>query len=71
MADERLVIPAARVISDKAEVAAKAVFYEQGRDGVIYARYKKLDVLLKMNGDKSDLDVIKVREKFDGYQLAQ
>ena len=70
LADERLAIPSARVISDKAEVAAKAVFYEAGRDGVIYARYKKLDVLLKMDGDKNNLDVIKVRKKFDAYKLA-
>ena len=61
----------ARVLSDKAEIGAKAVIYETGRDGMIYARYKKLDVVLKMQGEKSNLDVFKAREKFDEYRLGQ
>ncbi len=69
LADNRLEIPDAKVLSDKAEVAAKAVFYETGRDGMIYARYRKLDVVLKMTGEKSNLDVFNAREKFDQYEL--
>ena len=38
---------------------------------MIYARYKKLDVVLKMEGEKSNLDVFKAREKFDEYRLGQ
>lgn len=61
-------IPHAQVISDKAELAAKVVFSPAGRTGVVYARYEKLDVLLKMTGQKSNLDVINVREKYDSYR---
>ncbi len=69
LADNRLEVDDARLLSDKAELSAKAVFYPSGRDGMIYARYRKLDVLLKMAGGKSNLDVFRAREKFDAYQL--
>ena len=64
-----VVIPHASILSDKAEAAAKVAFTPDARIGMIYARYKKLDVLLKLMGQKQNLDVIKVREKFDNYQL--
>ena len=67
--DKRLQVDKARVLSDKAELAAKAVFYQTGRDGVIYARYRKLDLLLKMTGEKGNLDVFRAREKFEAYRL--
>jgi hypothetical protein len=70
LADNRLAVSDARVLSDKAEVGAKAVFYQTGRDGMIYARYQKLDLVLKMAGQDSNLDVFKAREKFDAYDLA-
>ncbi len=67
--DDQVLVPHAQVNSDTAEVAAKVLFHPGGRDGVVYARYKKLDVLLKMMGKDSDLDVIKVREKYDVYPV--
>jgi hypothetical protein len=69
LADNRLSITDAMVESDEAEIAAKAVFYETGRDGMIYARYRKLDFVLKMEGESSNLDVIRARQTFDQYQL--
>ena len=69
LADNRLTVSNARVTSDKAEVAAKAVFYETGRDGVIYARYKKLDATLKMSGEKTKLELFGAREKFEEYGI--
>ena len=67
LADNTVIIPMARVISDKAELAAKARIAGESRDGVIYARYKKLDALLRITGGRKNLEVIKVREKFDNY----
>lgn len=64
-----VVIPQANIISDEAEVAAKVAFTPDNRTGMIYARYKKLDVLLKLLGQKQDMDIIKVRDKFDSYEL--
>ena len=64
-----VVIPQANITSDEAEGAAKVAFTPDNRNGMIYARYKKLDVLLKLLGQKQDMDIIKVREKFDSYEL--
>lgn len=70
LVNDTLVVEQAQVLSDKAELGAKAVFYEGGRDGVIYARYEKLDMVLKMQGQESNIDVIRARRTFDAYQLA-
>ena len=69
VADQRIVIPLARVVSDKAEVATKAVFYPEGRKGLMYARYNKLEILLRMADRNSKLDALRAREKFDAYQV--
>lgn len=69
MANERVEIPHAHAISDHIEVGAKAVITEQNRDGVIYFRYKKADALLKITDGKKRLDIFKVREKYENYQL--
>ncbi|QFU77385.1 hypothetical protein EY643_17890 [Halioglobus maricola] len=71
VANNRLTVPAAQVASDKAEVAAKVVFYPGGRDGVIYLRYKKLDSVVEMAGEESEFKLRKAREKFDAYELEQ
>jgi hypothetical protein len=69
IADGKVVIPRAFVTSDKAEVATKAVFQGGKRTGVVYARYNKLDMLIRTRDGDRNLDVINVREKFDDYQL--
>jgi hypothetical protein len=69
LSEGRFTIPLAYVDSEIAEVAAKAEFHRGERNGLVYARYKKFDLLLKRLNGKRDLDVIKVREKFDRYQL--
>ncbi|MEH6583365.1 MAG: hypothetical protein V7754_15620 [Halioglobus sp.] len=69
LSDGRFTIPLAYVTSDTAEVAAKAVFSGGNSNGVIYARYNKLDLLLKTKDGNRNLDIINVREKFDRYEL--
>ena len=69
LSDNRLKVSDAQVLSDKAEVAVKAVFYETGSDGVIYVRYRKLDAVLKMDGPESNLDVLGARQTFEQYRL--
>lgn len=64
-------IPLAYVNSEKAEVAVKATFYDGERDGVVYARFKKLDALLKRENGKRKVVVTKSREKFDQYQIPE
>lgn len=69
MADNQIVIPYMHVISDNAEAGFKAVISEQSRDGMIYFRYKKFNTLLKIKDGKKNLDLIRVRQKFDEYQV--
>ncbi len=68
MADDAIVIPMARIVSDRAEIRAKGIIQGESRDGMIYARYDTLDALLKLSGGRKNLDVIKVRETFDAYR---
>jgi len=67
VADRQLTIPNAFLDSDNIEFGAKGIFAGEKRDAVIYARYKKLDILLKMSNDKKNIDVIRTRRKFDDY----
>ena len=69
VANEQLVIPLAHAISDNIEVGAKASISEKRRDGVIYARYKKLDAIIKITQGNKNTDVIKAREKYDNYRV--
>jgi hypothetical protein len=69
MSDNQLRVTDAQVLSDKAEVAVKALFYEKGSDGVVYVRYRKLDAVLKMDGEESNLDVLGARQTFEQYRL--
>ncbi|KZX60477.1 hypothetical protein A3709_11790 [Halioglobus sp. HI00S01] len=71
LAENRLCIPHSVLISDKAEVAAKAMFSADGREGMIYARYKKLQATMEMLGDETKVKLRKARERFDEYTLAQ
>ena len=69
LSEGQLTIPMAFVDSERAEVAVKAEFYRGDRNGVVYARFKKIDALLKRVDGKRKVDLIKSREKFDAYQL--
>jgi hypothetical protein len=37
---------------------------------MIYARYKKLDAVIKVSGGKRNIDLIRARGKYDDYQAA-
>ena len=62
-------VPLAYVDSEKAEVGIKATFFEGEREGMVYARYKTLDTLVKRFNGKRDVDIIKSRKKFEEYVL--
>jgi hypothetical protein len=69
MANERVAIPHARATSDNIEVEAKGVITAESRNGVIYVRYKNADALLKIRNGKKSLDILRVRQKFEDYQV--
>lgn len=67
--DERVVIPHAQVTSDTIDVAAKVSVTEQVDEGVLYARYKKLDALVRITDGKKRLELTRALEKYQEYQL--
>jgi len=67
MQQQQIVFPRAFAGSDKIDIGAKGVITEQSRDGVIFARYRKLKGLLKIRDGKRSFDLIKAQEKFEDY----
>jgi hypothetical protein len=68
IADNQIFIPVAHAVSDTIEVGAKGRISEKDRDGVVYARYKKLDAVIKVSDGRKNTDLIRAREKYDEYQ---
>jgi hypothetical protein len=65
--DQIIVIPYAFASSDKIDVGAKGIISADARDGVLYARFRKLHGILQIKKGKRNLDIIKARKKFDEY----
>ena len=67
MRKNQIIFPYAFAGSDKIDVGAKGVITREARDGVVFARYRKLKGLLKIHDGKRNFDVIKAQKKFDAY----
>jgi len=67
MALGQVVIPYAFVGSGKVDVGVKGTFDRHNRDGVFYARYRKLKGLLKIKDGKRNFDIFRARKQFDEY----
>ncbi|HEY5776276.1 MAG TPA: hypothetical protein VIS57_09335 [Xanthomonadales bacterium] len=65
----RLTIPTASMDSNNIELGAKAIIDKNLRSGMIYARYKKLDIVVKIADGKKNIDLLRARRKFNEYQL--
>jgi hypothetical protein len=65
----RLTIPTASMDSDNIELGAKGVIDKDLRNGIVYARYKKLDIVVKFSDGKRNIDLLGARRKFDAYQM--
>ena len=64
---QQMVFPHAFAGSDRIDIGAKGIITEQSRDGVIFARFRKLKGLLKIRDGKRNFDVIQAQKKFDEY----
>jgi hypothetical protein len=71
IANRKIMIPNAFMDSDNIEFGIKADIDEVIKNGVIYARYKKLDIVVKISDGKRNIDVFRARRKFDDYQLSR
>ena len=67
MQQEQILIPYAFVASDKIDVGAKGIIDARTREGMFFARFKKLKGLLKIRDGKRNFDIINARKKFDEY----
>ncbi len=70
LANDQLKIFQAAVVSDNIEAAVKGTLGRDSRDAMVYLRYKKADGLIKLRDGGWNLDILKVREKFDAYRVA-
>jgi hypothetical protein len=66
--DRRLLIPSSTIAGGEIEVAAKARIEESGNRGMLYGRFRRLEALIRFENGKRNLDVLRVRRKFDAYQ---
>lgn len=66
--DRSLLIPSSTIAGGDVEVAAKAWIEEAGNQGMLYARFRGVDALIRFENGKRNLDLFRVREKFDAYQ---
>jgi len=67
MANDHIIMPYAFWDSDNIGFGAKGVIDETLHNGVVCARYKKLDIVVKIAEGKKNIDLIRARGKFDEY----
>jgi hypothetical protein len=64
----QLIIPRAFVSSDKVDAGAKGIMAEDFTDGVFYARFRKLDAIVKIKNGKRNIDIQGARKTFNNYK---
>lgn len=67
IARERALVPFALVGSDKIDVGAKGLVDATGREGIFYARFRKLQGIVKVKDGEKNFDILGARKTFDAY----
>ena len=67
----KIIIPYAFINSDNIDFGAKGVIDKELRNGIIYARYKLLDLVVKISDGKKNMDLFGSKNKFKEYQVDQ
>jgi hypothetical protein len=67
IAPDRILIPYAFCGSDDIDVGAKGLITPESREGVFYARWKKLHGILKVRDGNRNFDILNAREKFEDF----
>lgn len=68
---DKVLVPYAFAGSDEIDVGAKGVANAATREGVVYARFKKLHGILKLKDGKRSFDIIQAKRKFQAYAPGQ
>jgi hypothetical protein len=71
VADDRILVPNALAGSDKIDVGAKALVTKANREGIFYARFRKLKGILKLRNGERNFDLLRARKTFDAYVPGQ
>jgi hypothetical protein len=66
-----VVVPYAVAGSDKIDVGAKGFINAETREGIFFARFRKLSGILKVRDGERNFDIIGARKKFDAYSPGQ
>ena len=67
MENRQIIIPHAFTSSDKIDAGAKGIINAESAEGIFYARFRKLDAVLKIRNGKRNIDIIGARKKFNEY----
>ena len=65
--DDQVVIPYAFATSDKIDIGAKGLFTRDGREGIFFARYRKLRGIMKIKDDRRSFNIINATKTFEAY----
>jgi hypothetical protein len=64
----RALLPYAMVGSDKIDVGAKGLADAKTREGIFYARFRRLDGILKVRNGETNFDILGARKTFNDYE---
>jgi len=65
--NEQIIIPHAFTSSDKMDAGAKGIINAESAEGIFYARFRKMDAILKIRDGKRNIDIIGAKKKFNEY----
>jgi len=69
--NKQIIVPHAFTSSDKIDAGAKGIINAESAEGIFYARFRKLDAILKIRDGKRNIDIIGARKKFDEYSTGK
>jgi hypothetical protein len=67
VADNEVVLPYALAGSDKIDVGAKGLIRGDDREGIFFARFRKLQGIVKLRNGARNIKLIGARKSFDAY----
>lgn len=69
MADNEIRLPLAHVSGEHIEAGAKGVFGGDANEGIVYARIRNMDAVIRFSNGKKNLDILRALEKYRSYEL--
>lgn len=67
VADNEVLVPHAMAGGDKIDVGLKGLVRGDDREGIFFARFRKLHGIVKLRNGERNIDVVRARRTFDAY----